>query len=128
VFAVSENPRTGEIFHFVLALSFGNCYIGVTETQHTNRREQMDDFTKIPANKLVAIIEAQDKIVREYNEACINAGRGHEKMSEIRESAAKGHDTLAMAYVREMDREASLLAEKARRLRYHGSLKPIKAA
>jgi hypothetical protein len=86
------------------------------------------DSTKLSSAKLLAAIDAQDKVTREYNDAFINAGRGHERMSEIRESAAKGFDPLAFMYVREMDKESALNAEKQRRLRYHGSTKPIKAA
>jgi hypothetical protein len=82
----------------------------------------------LSAAKLLAAIEAQDKITREYNDAFINAGRGHERMSEIRESAKNGFDHLAFMYCREVDKESALNAEKQARLRYHGKLNPIRKA
>lgn len=83
---------------------------------------------KLSANKLQAAIDAQDKIVRNFVDIMIDSGRGHERMSETREAAARGHDPLAWAYMEAVDKASALAAEKARRLRYHGKLTPIKAA
>jgi hypothetical protein len=81
---------------------------------------------KLSANKLQAAIDAQDKIVRNFVDIMIDSGRGHERMSEVRESAARGHDSLAWDYIAAVEKESALNAEKARRLRYHGKMSPIK--
>lgn len=83
--------------------------------------------SELSVAKLLAAIAKQAAIVREHNDAFIAAGRGHERFSEIRESAKNGHDLLALSYVAALDAESALEYERARRLRYHGTLKPIKA-
>lgn len=85
-------------------------------------------ITTLSAAKLEAAIAAQDEVVRAQVDAMINAGRGHETMSDIRAAAQHGFDPQAWDYCREMDKENALRHESERRMTYHGNLRPIKVA
>jgi len=85
------------------------------------------DVKKLSAPKLEALYRQRDTVARGFVDAFINAGRGYETNTEIRESAKRGYDPLALAYCRAMDEESEVRHEMERRKRYHGSLKPIKS-
>ena len=82
----------------------------------------------LSAAKLLGAIDKADKASREMCDAFINAGRGHETLSDIRASANRGFDPLAIAYCKALDAESELNGEKQSRLRYHGKLNPIRKA
>jgi hypothetical protein len=84
------------------------------------------DIGSLSAAKLQKAIDAADKRCRTFVDAMIDSGRGHELMNETRANAAKGHDSLAIDYCDAMDDSAALEREKQARIRYHGSMKPIK--
>lgn len=84
------------------------------------------DITKASATKLELLLVTAERAESDFCDTFIFRGRGHERMSEIRESAAKGHDPLAIDYCAALDRGNALRAERERRLRYHGNTKPIK--
>jgi len=86
------------------------------------------EIKDLTAKKLTAAIDAQDKIVRDFLDAMIHAGRGHERMTETRELAARGFDPLASDFVAAMNRAADLETERRARLEYHGKLSPIRRA
>jgi hypothetical protein len=85
------------------------------------------DAKKLSAAKLLAAIDAQDRRVRAFVDAMIDAGRGHETMSVMRAAAAQGHDPLAHDYCAAMSIASDLEHERARRLRYHGKLSPVRS-
>ena len=82
----------------------------------------------LSAAKLLAAIDKADKVSREFCDAFITAGRGHETMADIRASAKNGFDPLAIAYCKALDAERELNSEKESRLRCHGKLNPIRKA
>ncbi len=82
----------------------------------------------LTAAKLLAAIEAADKVTRGFVDEFISAGRGHETMSAIRDASVKGFDPLAQAYCNAIDTENVLRAEKTDRMTYHGKLSPIRCA
>lgn len=85
------------------------------------------DIRKLSAAKLHAAIALQDKHCRNYVDAMIDSGRGRELMSETREAATNGHDSLARDYCAAMDKSSALENERQRRVRYHGKLSPVRA-
>lgn len=80
------------------------------------------NLSKLSEAKLEAAIEKQEAVCSRYNSMFIDAGRGQERISEIR----KMTDPLSIAYIKEIDKEQALWEERNYRLHYHGKLSPVK--
>ena len=84
-------------------------------------------IAKLSAAKLEAAIEKANRAEMFQVDAMIGAGRGNERISEIRVAAQNPSDLLAIAYCEALNAGNALRNEAERRKRYHGSLKPVKA-
>ena len=80
------------------------------------------DIKSLSALKLQKAIDAQYEIGKALCDEMIAAGRGYENHREI---AAKT-DELSLRYLAACALEFDLVSEKQERLKYHGSMKPIK--
>ena len=78
-------------------------------------------------SELVATKEKWLKTHYEEVDELIAAGYGNEKSSETRKRAEDTHDPLARRFSHSADMLSLILEERDARLRYHGTLKPIKA-
>lgn len=81
------------------------------------------NISTISGATLLAKLEKQERVTSEFCQKFIDAGRGHERMSDIRSNA----EALSLEYCVALDLENALRAEKNSRMTYHGKLTPIKA-
>jgi hypothetical protein len=86
------------------------------------------DITKITSTKLHCLLGEAEAKEYAWCNTFIFTGRGHETHRQIREASEKGHDPDARSYCDCMDRASELRHEKERRLKWHGSTKPIKTS
>lgn len=78
---------------------------------------------KLTASQLDKALSRADNTVHRIMDELIAAGRGYEKISEIRSKS----DALSLRAATALDAAGELHDEEMRRLRYHASLKRIAA-
>lgn len=81
------------------------------------------DVKKLTATQLDRALSLTDKAVSAIMNELIQAGRGYEKLSQIRAKS----DDLSLRAAAALDASNELHDEETRRLRYHASLRRIAA-